>query len=128
MSTLRTLAQLSTRMSFRRRMEYKTPSPTSVMSTLSFPKDDDDNEFSRSTQQHQRRHYYETARREILYPAMIIVAAVSYVGYKKYHGLPLTPKSSTEGQEAYRKLEEDRVKRNLKNKQGRNKKEGFVSK
>ena len=128
MSTLRTLAKRSTRMSFRRRMEYKTPSPTSVMSTVSFPKDDDDDAFSRSTQQHQRRHYHETARREILYPFLIIVAGLSYVGYKKYHGLPLTPTSSVEAQEAYRKMEEDRMKRNLKDKQGGNKKEGFISK
>lgn len=92
------------------------------MSTLSFPKDDDD-DFFRSTQQHkhQRRHYHETARREVLYPAIIIVATLSYVGYKKYHGEPLTPKSSTEAQEAYRKMEEDRVRRNLKHKQGKNK-------
>ena len=97
------------------------------MSTVSFPKDEDD-EFSRSTQHCQRRYYHETARREILYPFIIIVAAVSYVGYKKYHGLPLTPKSSIDAQQAYRKQEEDRVKRNLKDKKGGNKKEGFISK
>jgi hypothetical protein len=93
------------------------------MSTVSFPKDDDqDDDFVRSTHQNQRRYYHETARREILYPAIIIVATLSYVGYKKYHGEPLTPKSASEAQEAYRKLEEDRVKRNLKDKQGKNKK------
>jgi hypothetical protein len=125
MSTLRTLGRLSTRVSFGRRMGYKTPSPTSVMSTVSFPKDDDDDDFFRSTQQHQhqRRYYHETARREVLYPAIIIVAALSYAGYKKFQGEPLKPKSASEAQEAYRKMEEDRVNRNLKDKQGMDKKE-----
>jgi hypothetical protein len=82
MSTLRTLGKVSTRMSFRRRMDYKIPSPTSVMSTVSFPKDDDEDDFFRSTQQHQnqRRSYHQTARNEVLYPAIIILAALSYVG------------------------------------------------
>jgi hypothetical protein len=123
MSTLRTLGQLSTRMSFRRRIEYKTPSPTSVMSTVSFPNDDDDDDFFRSTHQHQRRYYHETARREVLYLTIIIVAALGYTGYKKYHGEPLTPKSASDAQEAYRKMEEDRINRNAKDKQGTDKKE-----
>ena len=126
MSTLRPLGQLSTRMSFRRRMDYKIPSPTSVMSTVSFPNDDDDEyDFSRSTRQHQnqRRYYHQTARREFLYPAIAILAALGYVGYRKYNGEPLTPHSASEAKNNYQKMEEDREKRNLKDKEVRNKKE-----
>jgi hypothetical protein len=106
-------------------MDYKIPSPTSVMSTVSFPKDDDEDDYFRSTQQHQnqRRYYHQTARNEVLYPAIIILAALSYVGYRKYHGEPLTPHSASEAKDNYRKMEEDREKRNLKDKEGVNKKE-----
>jgi hypothetical protein len=126
MSTLRTLGQLSTRMSFRRRMEYKTPSPTSVISTVSFPKDDDDDIFQSTQQhqhQHQRRYYHQTARQEFLYPAIIIISALSYVAYRKFNGEPIKPKSASDAQDEYRKMEEDRMKRNLKDKEGMNKKE-----
>jgi hypothetical protein len=102
-------------MNFRRRMDYKIPSPTSVMSTASFPKDDDD--------QNQRRNYHQTARNEVLYPAIIILAALSYVGYRKFNGEPLTPHHASEAKNNYQKMEEDREKRNQKDKEGINKKE-----
>jgi hypothetical protein len=112
-------------MSLRRRMDYKIPSPTSVMSTASFPKDDDEDDFFRSPQQHQhqRRNYHQTARNEVLYPAIIILAALSYVGYRKFHGDPLTPYHASEAKNNYQKMEEDREKRNQKDKEGINKKE-----
>jgi hypothetical protein len=95
------------------------------MSTVSFPKDDDEDDIFRSTQQHQnqRRSYHQTARREVLYPAIIILAALSYVGYRKYHGEPLTPHSASEAKNNYQKMEEDREERNLRDKEARNKKE-----
>jgi hypothetical protein len=104
-------------MNFRRRMDYKIPSPTSVMSTVSFPKDDDEQQH-----QHQRRNYHQTARREVLYPAIIILAALSYVGYRKFHGDPLTPYHASEAKNNYQKMEEDREKRNQKDKEGMNNK------
>jgi hypothetical protein len=112
-------------------MEYKTPSPTSVMSTVSFPiripirKDDDYDDgdvLVLSTQYDQRRYYHATARHEmVLYGAIILVSTLGYVGYKKYHGEPLKPKSASEAQEAYRTLEDELAKRNLEH--SRNKKE-----
>lgn len=92
------------------------------MSTVSFRKDDED-DLHQHPHPHQRRYYHETARREFLYPVIIIISALGYVGYKKFQGEPLTPKSASDAQETYRKMEEDREKRNLKDKEGRDKKE-----
>lgn len=95
------------------------------MSTVSYPKDDDKDDFFLSTQQHQsqRRSYHQTSRREFLYPAIIVFASLGYVCYRKYNGDPLTPYSASEAKNNYQKMEEDREKRNLKDKEARNKKE-----
>lgn len=59
-----------------------------------------------------RRAYHATPQTEFLYPAILVVAAIGYVGYKTYVGEPLTPKSATDGKNEFEKLEKDRLERN----------------
>jgi hypothetical protein len=65
--------------------------------------------------QSQRRNYHSTPKNEmVLYGTIILVTTFGYVAYRKYNGLPLKPESVSESQSAYKKMEEDRQKRNDK--------------
>mmetsp|Transcript_13357 Transcript_13357/g.32116 ORF Transcript_13357/g.32116 Transcript_13357/m.32116 type:complete len:139 (+) Transcript_13357:223-639(+) len=63
----------------------------------------------------QRRNYHSTPKNEmVLYGTIILVTTFGYVAYRKWNGLPLKPESVSESQSAYRKMEEDRQRRNEK--------------
>lgn len=85
------------------------------LSTVSLRRSDDDEDEYCVYKKQQRRGYHETPRREmVLYGTIIIVVALGYVGVRKYRGEPIKPESATEAQENFRKLEEERRKRNEK--------------
>jgi hypothetical protein len=79
-------------------------------------------------QLHSQKHHYQTIRNYsatprqemFLYATMILVAGVSYVGYRKYRGEPLKPPGATEAQENFRKMEEERLRASQKHVQKMN--------
>ena len=82
------------------------------------PRDDatNDNDHYRrpiTIQEQQKRLYHSTPKQDmVLYGTILLVATLSYAGYKTYHGEPIKPKSASEAQSAYEKMEEDRQQRN----------------
>lgn len=61
----------------------------------------------------QQRRYHTTPKNEMfLYGTIILLSTLTYVGYKKYMGEPLKPKSASEAQAMYQKMEEERKIRN----------------
>ena len=67
----------------------------------------------RQQKQQQRRRYHATQRNDlVLYATILLTATIGYIGYKKYNGEPLKPKSATEAQDMYQKMEEERRQRN----------------
>lgn len=53
--------------------------------------------------QQQQREYRATRTKSlVLYGSVIVVSALSYVAYQKYHGEPVTPRSALRAQEDFK--------------------------
>uniref|UniRef100_A0A7R9WDV2 Uncharacterized protein n=1 Tax=Pseudictyota dubia TaxID=2749911 RepID=A0A7R9WDV2_9STRA len=96
------------------RIDPSTLFTSSISATYKSHDQNQDGEAAanRRAQQISSRQYHSTPRDDFLYPAIIVVAAIGYVGYKTYMGEPLTPKSLTSGVAEYERLEKDRKERN----------------
>lgn len=70
--------------------------------------------LQRQDRQDQRRNYHATPRTDlVLYGSILLVAGLAYAGYKTARGEPpLTPLSALKAQDEYRRLEQERLKRN----------------
>eukprot|EP00566_Odontella_aurita_P029216 CAMPEP_0113588918 /NCGR_PEP_ID=MMETSP0015_2-20120614/35795_1 /TAXON_ID=2838 /ORGANISM="Odontella" /LENGTH=143 /DNA_ID=CAMNT_0000494871 /DNA_START=30 /DNA_END=461 /DNA_ORIENTATION=- /assembly_acc=CAM_ASM_000160 len=90
------------------------PSLTSLSITRKSRDDEDEWTATHRSRAHtsEIRHYHTTRRAEFLYPAIIVVAALGYVGYKTYMREPLTPKDAISGKTEYERMEKDRLERN----------------